>query len=77
MTYNFYLLTHKVFTILICIIKLTEKPTNFHQVDFCEFCEKLMYLQYSYYRNKSQVQKKFQDGNMCSREIESVTEHSI
>ena len=30
-----------VFTILICIIKLTEKPTVFHQADFCE---RLMYL---------------------------------
>ena len=29
------LLMHKVFTFLIYITKLTEKPTDFHQADFC------------------------------------------
>ena len=52
-------LMHKVFTFLIHT-KPTQKPTDFHQVDFCE---RLMYLQCSYDRTTSQIQKKFQDGN--------------
>ena len=57
----FSLLMHViVFTILICIIKLTEKSTVFHQVDFCE---RLMYLQCFHYTTTSEVQNKFQDGN--------------
>ena len=59
LTVLIYLLMHTVFTILICIIKLTEKRTDFHQADFCE---RLMYLQCFHYRITSQVQKKFQDG---------------
>ena len=49
---------HVVFTILVCIIELKEKPKPFHQVDFCE---RLIYLLCFHYRTKSQVQKKFQD----------------
>ena len=51
---------HIIFTILITIIKLTGKSTEFHQADFSE---RLMYLQPFHYRTASQIRKKFHDGN--------------
>ena len=51
---------HIIFTILITIIKLRGKSTEFHQADFCE---RLMYLQPFHYRTASQIRKKIQDGN--------------
>ena len=43
---------HTIFTILVSLIKLTRKQTDFHQA---EFCERL--------KTTNQLQKKFQYGN--------------
>ena len=50
---------HIVLTILICIIKLTEKPTVFLHADFYE---RLLYLCF-HYRTISQEQKRIQNEN--------------
>ena len=58
-TYSFFFLPiQTIFTVLINIIKLTRKPTNFYQADFCK---RLMCLKYLHHRTTSQVQKKFQE----------------
>ena len=56
----FSLLMQTAFAILIGIMKLIGKWTDYHQAGFCE---RLMYLQCIHYRPISQLQKKFHDEN--------------
>ena len=58
-----------VFTILICIIKLTEKPTVFHQSDF--LWKAIAPLVFSLQDYKSST-KEVSGWKQCNRETESV-----
>ena len=64
----FFWLMHIVFAILICIIKLTEKPWVFHQ----PYVPLVLPL-----KNYKWSLKEVSGWNQCNIETESVIEHSI
>ena len=65
---------HIVFTILICIIKLTEKPTVFHQFDFLG--KAIVPLVFPLQNYKSST-KDVSEWKQCNRETESVVHRGV